>query len=113
MFYNCMNLTKAPELPATTLASNCYNHMFESCTSLTKAPDLLATEAANGCYYSMFLNCSSLNSVRCYLDPNNTKTYTQSWLSNVATSGTIYIKKETKWPTGPSGIPSGWNVVNE
>ena len=112
MFVLCKGLTKAPELPATTLASNCYNHMFESCTSLTKAPDLLATEAANGCYYSMFLNCSNLNSIKCLLSKYNSDN-TYMWVSNVASSGTIYIKKETKWPTGASGKPKGWNVVDE
>ena len=40
MFIDCKNLTSAPELPATTLASSCYNHMFYGCTSLTSAPEL-------------------------------------------------------------------------
>ena len=28
MFNGCTSLTKAPELPATTLATSCYNEMF-------------------------------------------------------------------------------------
>ena len=35
LFYGCSVLTSAPELPATTLANDCYYCMFEGCTSLT------------------------------------------------------------------------------
>ena len=60
MFYNCTSLTKAPELPATTLAKECYKEMFYGCTGLTTAPVLPATTLAEGCYNSMFYNCTSL-----------------------------------------------------
>ena len=60
MFYSCTSLTQAPELPATTLASNCYSNMFNNCTSLTQAPALPATTLANSCYGAMFFRCSSL-----------------------------------------------------
>ena len=60
MFDGCTSLTAAPELPATTLAGNCYNSMFLDCTSLTAAPKLPATTLAGNCYNSMFLDCTSL-----------------------------------------------------
>ena len=60
MFYNCTSLTTAPELPATTLANNCYLGMFYGCTSLTTAPELPATTLADYCYGCMFQNCTSL-----------------------------------------------------
>ena len=60
MFDGCTSLTKAPELPAVTLASCCYESMFRSCTSLTTAPALLATTLAMWCYGSMFRKCTSL-----------------------------------------------------
>ena len=60
MFYGCTSLTTAPELPATTLANICYSHMFENCTSLTTAPELPATTLADNCYISMFQGCTSL-----------------------------------------------------
>ena len=60
MFSGCTSLTKAPELPATTLASSCYEYMFYGCTSLTKAPVLPATTLADYCYRSMFEGCTSL-----------------------------------------------------
>ena len=60
MFYGCTNLTKAPELPATTLAAYCYQEMFYGCANLTQAPELPATTLASQCYYSMFNGCTSL-----------------------------------------------------
>ena len=60
MFHGCTGLTVAPELPATTLANNCYNYMFSGCTSLTVAPELPATTLAYSCYASMFSDCTGL-----------------------------------------------------
>lgn len=60
VFYGCTNLISAPELPATTLAEGCYWSMFEGCTSLTTAPELSATTLADSCYQGMFYNCTSL-----------------------------------------------------
>lgn len=34
MFWDCMSLTAAPSLPATTLASSCYQYMFDGCTKI-------------------------------------------------------------------------------
>ena len=60
MFYDCYALTIAPELPATTLAEHCYESMFHSCASLTTAPKLPATTLAEHCYEYMFSSCASL-----------------------------------------------------
>ena len=61
MFYGCTNLNSAPALPATTLASNCYSEMFSGCTNLNTAPELPATTLAVGCYYGMFYGCTNLD----------------------------------------------------
>ena len=60
LFRDCTSLTKAPALPATTLANGCYNGMFLSCRSLTKAPELPATTLYKWCYSEMFSGCQSL-----------------------------------------------------
>ena len=60
MFSDCQSLTKAPELPATTLVYGCYSRMFYGCQSLTKAPALPATTLATYCYSGMFRGCQSL-----------------------------------------------------
>ena len=108
MFYNCTNLTTAPELPATTLGFQCYRYMFYQCTNLTKAPSLPATTLAEQCYYGMFSYCSKLTIVPalpattlatyCYFNmfsncssfkvsSKQTGTYQYAW--RIPTSGTI------------------------
>jgi len=60
LFYGCTSLTKAPDLPATTLAQYCYLKMFSGCTSLAQSPELPATTLATFCYGNMFQGCTSL-----------------------------------------------------
>ena len=88
MFNGCTALTKAPELPAKTLVSNCYVCMFQSCTSLTTVTIKAESWAT-----------SALS----------------SWLNNVkTTNGTIYCKKafyETHLKSeGTNYIPENWTV---
>ena len=116
MFQDCTSLTKAPALPATTLANNCYWRMFKGCTSLTKAPELPATTLATGCYTEMFSGCSSLNEVHCkipssYSASDISSSYAKDWLYNVSPTGTFYTNADANWPSGASGIPTGWTRV--
>jgi len=60
MFARCTGLVRAPSLPATGLAAECYAGMFSGCTALAQAPSLPATTLAFGCYMGMFAGCSSL-----------------------------------------------------
>ena len=75
MFLGCTKLTTAPELPATTLSSSCYQSMFEGCTSLTSAPALPATNTPQYCYNSMFKGCTSLTSAPTELPSTTMKQY--------------------------------------
>ena len=59
LFADCQGITRAPQLPATTLADWCYCMMFSG-TSITEAPALPATTLTNACYSDMFMNCTSL-----------------------------------------------------
>lgn len=60
LFNNCSVLTSAPELPATSLAYNCYHCMFLGCTNLKSAPKLPAPTLTTGCYFGMFSMCTNL-----------------------------------------------------
>ena len=62
LFADCKQLISAPELPATTLADNCYSAMFSGCSSLISAPKLPATTLAAYCYCDMFNGCTNLTS---------------------------------------------------
>ncbi|MCR5254173.1 MAG: hypothetical protein K6C98_10740 [Treponema sp.] len=114
MFISCENITKAPKLPAITLAENCYKEMFAGCTGLTEAPDLPASTLVETCYWEMFKGCTKLNKVVCLATNNiSTKNCVKDWLSGVAATGTfIKSSSATSWPQGDSGIPSGWQVEN-
>jgi hypothetical protein len=61
MFYGCTSLTKAPDLPATTLAFKCYRTMFSDCAGLIEAMDVIpATKLESNCCDMMFYKCTSL-----------------------------------------------------
>jgi len=114
MFAGCASLTSAPELPATVLTESCYQGMFEGCTSLTAAPDLLATALTPAnCYYEMFRGCSSLQYVKCLAETFGSATYLNKWLLDVSSTGTFVKKAGVTWPSGTSGIPDGWTVIEE
>ena len=115
MFNGCTNLTTAPSvLPATTLINYCYGSMFYDCTNLTTAPELPATTLATNCYRYMFTNCSSLNYIKAMFTTTPGNTYTYSWVSGVAASGTFVKNAAATWDvTGSSGVPRGWTIVRE
>jgi len=79
---------------------------------------LPATTLAQYCYQNMFNGCRSLNEVRCQMpssySSSDIPTYTDTWLSNVSSTGTFYTNADANWSTGSvSGIPTGWTRVNE
>ena len=92
MFYGCTSLTSAPELKATTLANRCYFGMFSGCTSLEKAPELKATTLATECYESMFNGCTKLSSVTMLAPSNQISPATDccyNWLYNAGNDPTV------------------------
>ena len=115
MFSWATYLTKAPALPATTLAKGVYWYMFESC-AITTAPDLLAETLVEECYGSMFTSCASLNFIKCMAIAGfNSKNCKQTWTNGVASSGT-FVKDSgvsvSTWTNGASGIPTNWLVYD-
>ena len=114
MFKGCVSLVNPPSLPATTLADYCYSNMFLGCTSLVKAPELPAENLKTNCYYTMFFNCSSLNYIKALFLTTPSASYTGSWVTGVASSGTFVKNKNATWNViGEDGIPEGWDVVLE
>lgn len=114
LFFNNYNLTSAEKLslPSTTLVNNCYYRMFYGCSRLVTAPVLPATTLTPLCYYEMFYGCVNLNYIKC-LATNITDTSLTTWVTNVASTGTfVKASSMTSWPTGTSGIPTGWTVVD-
>lgn len=102
------------KLPAQTLVGDCYRDMFASCSNLTTAPELPAHDIywATGCYMYMFHSCSSLNYIKC-LATGSVYGRTSDWVTGVSPTGT-FVKAAgmNDWPSGYSGIPTGWTVVD-
>ena len=122
MFSGCENLTYAPVLPATTLEPGCYALMFYGCTGLTQAPELpaqvLIDGEEGGCYEGMFSLCSSLNYIKCLATTNLPESgdfgtgLCNNWLFLASDIGTFVKAPGVVWPTGVSGIPEGWTVID-
>jgi hypothetical protein len=83
--------------------------MFDNCKALASAPELKAAKLVSGCYAYMFRDCTLLGNVTC-LATNPGSDYTDDWLSGVPSSGTFIKKSGVTWPSGSSGIPTGWTV---
>ena len=111
MFYMCTSLTEAPEVRGTTLATYCYAYMFYGCNKLTKAPELPATTLKSNCYSYMFQNCSKLNYIKMLATTTPSSTYTNNWVSGVASTGTFVKNPSATWNVvGVHGIPTGWTT---
>jgi hypothetical protein len=112
MFEGCTSLTTAPELPATTLASQCYYTMFEGCTSLPTAPELPATTLTNYCYAYMFRYCTRLNYIKAMFTTTPSSNYLNGWVIGVASSGTFVKNSAATWTSGCGmhTYPCGWTV---
>ena len=137
LFIYCAALTSAPELPATTLADECYYGMFGGCTSLTSAPELKATTLAGDCYTSMFAECTKLSTVTMLAPSDQITSCTNCvayWLENAGTDGSVtshtlklqdknaydalkaksYINLPTKWQIGKCTVlDKDGNVITE
>ena len=86
LFQDCISLTKAPLLPATSLPPYGYYYMFEGCKSL-KEVRISATQSANGAL--------------------------ANWLSGVSATGDFYCDPNAKiFSSGGSGIPKNWRRLN-
>ena len=113
MFYGCTSLTTAPQLPATTLAYSCYYNMFYDCYRLAEAPELPAEILASKCYQDMFKGCSKLNYIKMLATNISASNCLYYWVYGVPSSGTFVKHPDmTTLPSGVSGIPNGWTVVN-
>ena len=101
MMFSGTSITEAPALPATTLTNACYSDMFMNCISLAAAPELPAPTLVEGCYSSMFSGCSSLGYVKCLATDISADYCTTGWLSGVAATGT-FVKAAAMngWPVG-------------
>ena len=116
MFFGCSALTKAPQLPATELAVNCYAHMFTLCSALNEAPILKAPRLVENCYENMFAHCSSLHAVTMLAtDVSSAKNCLAGWLQG--TEGGILTvatgMSSNEAITKENNTPKSWEIVEQ
>ena len=66
----------------------------------------------SGEFSFMFRNCSALNEIEVNVPSWDTSSCT-NWVSGVSATGTFTKPSETSIPTGTTGIPAGWTIVNK
>lgn len=112
MFFGCTALQNPPAISAQTLAMGCCMNMFSDCTSLKESPELKAQTLSQYCYSMMFSRCTSLKKITCTASNISAENALMDWVDGVPTgaSGTFVKKSGVTWPSGISGIPSGWTV---
>lgn len=111
MFADCINLKNVQKtLPVVeNINLNTYYYMFAVCTSLEKAPILPIEDVGTANpYYCMFQGSSKLKWVACYRKSGSDSA--TNWLNGVSPTGTIWVYRDTTYPSGISGIPNGWTV---
>ena len=111
----------APDILATEMGRDCCNYMFANCKKLVTdiTHPYIAISNINKlsiCGFNyMFYDCSLVGELT--LNFTNTTTSTvnakfNSWLSNVKSTGKFYTVSTCNWPSGISGIPTGWTRIN-
>lgn len=113
-------LRTAPELPATTLAEDCYAWMFGECSTLQTPPELPATTLAKECYQCMFYGCRNLSNVTMLATEISADNCLESWLSgnneivagDNATSRTLKLvnKKVYEDLKNANYLPDIWKI---
>lgn len=102
MFTNCSSLKNGPDLPAETLASNCYTHMFSSCplTSLRFNFSNWGTTDDKATYY--FLNAGNLD-FYCPSALDTTQHDDNAIPSAISSKITVYAPVKYVTPTAENG----------
>lgn len=113
-FYQCTGITDCQEiLNPMTLTTNCYYQMYDGCTNLTKSPELPATTSVSGCYNYMFRN-TKVNRIKCLLNPAASQSNWVLGVSGTIRDGLFIKHPNATWPAaGVSSVPVGWTIIND
>ena len=79
---------------------------------MVTAPELPATTLAKQCYDGMFRYCNSLNYIKAMFLTEPSSSYTYEWVSGVAYTGTFVKNAAAMWDVrGVHAIPNNWAVI--
>lgn len=100
-------IRKAPKLPATTLATGCYNGMLSNCYSLEAIPALPATTLTNTCYQYMFNNSLAVK-----FSTTQTGEYQTAYCIPTSGTGTVGTNSLSNMFQGTGGTFTGTPTIN-
>lgn len=111
-------LIHAPKiLPANTLSDHCYSTMFQNNIGLVDSPELPATTLISWSYYHMFYYCVRLKYIKCLATDISAFNCTHDWTWGINERDGLFIKNPNmnNWIVNTpysydDGIPVGWTV---
>lgn len=111
LFYQQSNLVDASslQLNAIIVPMGAYDSLFHFCNNLESAPIIKGQTFGNSSCNVLFNACGKINRIECHAT-NPTSQGFFNWVQNVAENGTFVKKRGVSWPSGISGIPTGWTV---
>lgn len=109
--YSSVVSAKHLVIPSNT-GNSMFYQMFNGCTSLKVAPIITASTSSDYCCFRMFYNCSNLNYVESHFADISATGALSNWLYGTSSTGTFKKISTTTYPSGSSGIPSGWTIEN-
>lgn len=109
------NLMSIVDGETETFTAKKFQSLFQGCTALTTAPALPATTLATYCYDRMFSGCTALTTVEVGFAAFSPTDATTDWLNGVAATGTFYcptaLGTDATITRGVSACPEGWTVI--
>ena len=95
LFYGCTGIVDAAQLKLPNyVTDSCYFCMFSDCSNLTVAPNLPATTLANNCYYSMFYETKVSEIHVGFTEVSSAVTDSMLFWLDKTPSGTLYGPQE-------------------
>lgn len=110
MFRGCSSLISTPVMKNIQTSTRCFQRMFYECTSLVNNYIQLNAESlSSNAYDSMFYN-TKISSIKCMATDLSASNALNNWVYGVPGGGTFIKASGVTWPSGDSGIPSGWTI---
>ena len=116
-FSNCTSLTTLPEgmfANVTNVSGGSFKSCFQSCTSLLVGPNFknITGSTSHDAFDNCFEGCSNLQLIYAPSMSSWNESYFQDWVKGVYPTGKMYVKSGVVPPTGTSGVPEGWQLLN-
>ena len=116
-FQGCTSLTSLPDgmfANVTTVSSSAFKQCFYGCTSLLIGANFknITGSTSHDAFDECYQNCTSLQLIYAPQMSTWNESYFQDWVSGVYPTGKMYVKSGVVPPTGTSGVPEGWQLLN-